>query len=177
MPVVYSSNSYALYNGVLYVNGGANGSSVPMGFTHYASVQSIARTGSFSKYYDFGTGVKPTKLITRGTKQTSSKVKIDYSNSITCGAAALDQPQTIANTGYAATNAQTLTLGTSRTLARCLSLRYTIDEQTSSIFPDSGNETTISDFDLYFIANPGQRLRGGRTFTNGVDRGLDAQPQ
>lgn len=142
----------------------------------FVGLGSIPRIGSFSKRYDFGVGVKPTKLITRGTKRTGTTVAVNYSNSVACGATAFDQPQTILDTGYTGTNAQTITLGTSRTLARCLFLRYTIDDSLSGVFPDVGNESTITDFDVYFTANPGNRLRGGRTFTNGADRGLDAAP-
>ena len=84
--------------------------------------------------------------------------------------------QGVSDIGYFGSNALDLLLGTNTTLSRHLFLRYTIDDSYSAVFPDSDHQTTITDFDTYYTANPGNRLRGGRTFTNGADRGLDAQP-
>ncbi len=139
-------------------------------------IQAIPRAGSYSRLLDFGTANKPSKLITRGSKQVGATVQVVYGSNVSCGSSALDNSQTIANTGYTGANAQTLSLGTNRTLARCFFLRYTIDDSQSGIFPDSGNATSLTDYDVYFIANPASRLKGGRTFTDGLDRGLDAQP-
>lgn len=168
--------------GRLYLTGGCyNDCLTDIGYvsnrTRWIGLQSIPRIGSFSKRYDFDVGVKPTKLITRGTKQNGAVVGVNYSSNVACGGTAFDNAQGSSDIAYMGANALSLSLGSSRTLARCLLLRYTIDDSQSAVFPDSGNETTITDFDVYFTANPGQRLRGGRTFTNGVDRGLDAQPQ
>lgn len=40
----------------------------------------------------------------------------------------------------------------------------------SAVFPDAGNESSITDFDIYFTSNPGARLSGGQ------DRDLQASP-
>ena len=160
-------------NGKLNLLGGNAGS--PDNVTRYTSLYSISRSAKFSKLYDFGTGVKPTKLITRGTKKAGSTTKVDYASSNN-GSTTIDNQQVITDTGYAGPNALNINLGNNRTLSRFLFLRYTIDDSLSASFPDN-SQSNITDFDLYFIANPGQRLRGGRTFINGADRGLNAQPQ
>ena len=139
-------------------------------------LNSIPRIGSFTKRYDFDAGVRPTKLITRGTKQTGAVVSVSQSSNVACGATTYDNTQTIADISYTGANAQNMNIGSARSLARCMTLRYTIDDTKSAVFPDDGKESTITDFDMYFDPNPGKRLRGGRTFINGQDRGLDAAP-
>lgn len=164
--------------GYVIVFGGDNAATTK---TYYNNVdvtvpQSISHEAQFSTLYDFNLGVKPTKLITRGTKQNGAVVELNYSstnNMLTT----LDNSQTVTDIGYSGANATSMALGTNRTLSRYLYLHYTFVDSQSAVFPDTGNESTITDFDMYYISNPGSRLRGGRTFTNGVDRGLDAQPQ
>lgn len=174
IPEARDGLSAAVWNGNIYSPGG-NNSGTLRNTTHIGSLASIPRAGSFSKRYDFDAGVKPTKLITRGTKQTGAVTGLTYMNSNNAGTT-FGTATSVADQGYAGANALTIALGTNVTLSRYFFLRYTIDDRLSAVFPDSGNESTITDFDVYFTANPGQRLRGGRTFTNGADRGLDAQP-
>lgn len=167
------------YQGKIYVLGGTDLGSPSATYyntVEYATQQAIPRVANFSRLYDFDVGVRPTKLITRGTKPAGSVAALSYSSSSNL-TNALDNAQTVSDVGYTGANSQAVSLGTNRTLSRYLFLRYTLDDSLSAIFPDSGNESKITDFDMYYIANPGDRLRGGRTFTNGVDRGLDAQPQ
>lgn len=166
----------AYSNGRFYVTGGRTSGGTGLTTAEYGTIQSIPRTGSYSRLVDFGSAVKPTKLITRGSKRTGTTVALAYSNT--------DESATtlMAGTGssditYAGANAVTLALGSGVTTSRYFWLRYTIDESQSAVFPDYSNESTITDFDLYFTANPGQRLRGGRSFTGQQDRGLDAAPQ
>lgn len=175
MNLVRDHHSATIYNGKIYQAGG-NQNGATVNNTQYTTLQSIPRKASFSRLYDFDVGVRPTKLITRGTKPNSSVTALSYSSSSNL-TNALDNTQTVSDMGYTGANSQNISLGTNRTLSRYLFLRYTLDDTLSAIFPDSGNESKVTDFDMYYIANPGDRLRGGRTFTNGVDRGLDAQPQ
>jgi hypothetical protein len=160
-------------NGVIYAIGGDNvGNRIAT--TERATLQSISRKGSFSKYYDFEVGVKPAKLITRGSKLTDSTVSLGYMT--TDNASSIFGSQTASSdVGFGGNNAIPITI--SKTLSRYGFLRYTLDDSMSAVFPDSGNESTITDFDLYYTSNPGTRLRNGRTFTNGEDRGLQASPQ
>lgn len=174
LPTNLSRQGIATYNGKIYITGGISGG-VQQATVYYTAPQSISRAGSFSKLYDFDVGVKPNKVITRGTKRTSTKVKIDY-KTVNNTSSSFTNSQNNSDIGYAGANALTLSLGTNVTLSQYLLLRYTIDETSSAIFPDTGNESTITDFDVYYMANPGKRLRGGRTFTNGIDRGLQANP-
>lgn len=174
-PTNAASNASTIHNGVLYSNGGVTGGAV-VTTTHYGPIKTIPRIGTFSKSYDFETGVKPTKLVTRGSKNSKTFLGLRYENNLACSNTGFDQPQSISNIGLGGANMQTINIGASRTLTRCFRAIYTLDDTQAGVFPDGGNETYISDFDLYFTANPGQRLRGGRTFTNGADRGLDAQP-
>lgn len=166
--------SWAMDKGRLYVLGGGTGANVATSYS--SAIQSISRTGSFTRRYDFETGVRPTKLITRGTQQPGSSIDASYADSTACGATLYDAAVNNLGIGYDGSSALSIDIGATQTLARCLLLRYSINDTQSSVFPDSGNESTITDFDLYFDPNPGKRLRGGRSFITGQDRGLDAAP-
>lgn len=170
-----AGHSVVLYNGFIYKAGGSNSSADPTLTVESTRHLAIPRMATFSKLYDFDTGVKPTKLIIRGSKQTGSVTPLYYLTSNDTSTT-LDNTQTVSDAGYS-TNATTISQGNFRTLSRYVLVRFTIDDSQATTFPDTGNESTITDFDLYYTSNPGARLRGGRTFTNGVDRGLDAQPQ
>lgn len=138
--------------------------------------RSLVRSAQFSRLYDFDTGVKPTKLITRGSKQAGASFSATYTSSNNT-AVSLTNAQSLSVISLGGSGAATINLGGNITLTRYLFIRYGLDDSTSAAFPDAGNESYVTDFDQYYIANTGERLRGGRTFTNGADRGLDAQPQ
>ena len=138
------------HNNRLYAVGGYRFDAIYYDEVLVTSPQSIPRTGSFTRRYDFDAGVKPTKLITRGTKQDGAVVSITQQSNAACGATAYDNTQTISDTDYNGANAQNINIGTTRSLARCMTIRYTIDDTMSAVFPDEGNESTITDFDLYF---------------------------
>lgn len=165
----------AYYNGRVYATGGNSGPTL-LASTQYFGLESIPRTGTFSSLVDFDNGVKPTKLITRGTKRSGSTIAVNY-KSVSGTSTTFSNDQTTYGVGYDGANAMSFSLGSGVTLSRYLLVRYTLDDSLSAIFPDSGNESTIYEYDLYFISNPGARLRGGRTFVDGTSRGLDAQPQ
>ncbi len=185
-----------IYNGRMYINGGFSPDTIfdddPINnpcchavtfhsSTEYATLQSIPRTGSFSKRYDFDVGVRPTKLITRGTKRVGATVDVSYANNNNAGGTYGSTTST-ANIAYGGSGALNIALGSSVTLSRYLYVRYAMDDSYSAVFPDDGNELTITDFDLYYTSNAARRLRNGRTFTTGNDgkpgdRGLEASPQ
>lgn len=147
----------------------------PVATVDRTSLQSISRKGSYSRLLDFEKGVLPTKLITRGAKLTGSKTNLSYST-VNNVASNYTNSQSLVDIGYGGASSSTFSLGTNVTLSRYMFLRYTIDDSNSATFPDSvGGQSTITDYDINFTANPGSRLKGGRTFTNGVDRGLNAQ--
>lgn len=171
-----AGNQTTQYNGLLYTAGGSNSGADPILTAEIAQIVVISRIAQLSRLYDFDVSVRPTKLITRGVKNNGSITRLTYSSSNKT-ATVLDNGQGVADVGYAGSNQQTINLGTNRTLSRYFWLSYEIDDSASVVYPDVGNESYITDFDLYYIANPGERLRGGRTFTNGIDRGLDTQPQ
>lgn len=179
--VSHESGAGAYDNGFFYELGGCTAGTglnctAVTNSVQYVGQQAISRDGSFSKLYDFEAGVKPTKLITRGSRGIAAGLSIRYKTTNNTGTS-LDNEQTVETINYTGTNASTFSLGTNRTLSRYLLLQYTFSDSRSAAYPDVGLESKITDFDLYYIANPGARLRGGRTFTNGVDRGLDVQPQ
>lgn len=168
------SSEIVTYGGRLYEMGGKI--SNPVNTVTYTTLNSIARIGQFTKLYDFDAGVKPTKLVTRGSKQKGSATNLSYT-STNNELLVLGNAQSLADISYGGSSLLTINLGTNRTLSRYLYMTYTLDDTVSGAFPDSGRESYVSDFDMYYIANPGDRLRGGRSFTDGLDRGLDAQPQ
>ena len=162
-------------SGVMYTTGGRLGGGNMQNTTRYATLQSIPRVGSFNRVYDFDSGVKPEKLVTRGTEPTGAMTGLSYLSNVSCDNSLYGDENTSPDIELGGTGIINIGIGSS-TLVRCLLLKYTLDDRYSAVFPDTGNETQITDFDLYFIANPGSRLRGGRTFTNGADRGLEANP-
>lgn len=163
------------YSGTMYITGGQITGTDPVTNTRYATLQSIPRVGSFNRVYDFDSGVKPEKLVTRGTEPTGAMTGLSYLSNVSCDNSLYGDENTSPDIELGGTGIINIGIGSS-TLVRCLLLKYTLDDRYSAVFPDTGNETQITDFDLYFIANPGSRLRGGRTFTNGVDKGLSASP-
>ena len=170
-----SANFY--YRNNIYNIGGALPSSAPASDSYYTSFNSLARTGTYSRLLDFDKGIRPTKLITRGSKLKGGVANVSYS-STNNSATIFGNTQSSADIGYAGSNGLSLNLGTGRTLSRYLWLSYTIDDSQAASFPDeAGGQSTITDYDLYYTANPESRLKGGRTFTGGTDRGLDAAPR
>ncbi len=166
----------AQYDGIMYTTGGQYSGFDPSRSSRYAVLQSIPRVGSFSKAYDFENGVRPEKVVTNGVKQTDAELGFKYSTNEDCDDSIYGNTQSSSDIGVGASNAANIDIG-SDTLVRCMQIRYTIDDSKSSVFPDTDNESSIYNFDAFFISNPGSRLRGGRSFTNGVDRGLTANPE
>jgi hypothetical protein len=165
--------------GVFYINGmvylvDGHGVSTTNS-VEYAALKSIPRVGYYSRFFDFDKGIKPSKLVTRGTKRSGATVNVNYLSSSNTGTT-LDSLQNGGDTGYTGANLLTLNIGSSRTLAQYFWLRYTIDESRSAVFPDDSNQTTVTNYDLYFTPGGTGRLKGGRMFTGGQDRGLDAGP-
>jgi len=174
MNVVKADTDAVIVRGKVYVPGGSDNTGAPLNDTQYASLSIIPRTGAYSRLIDFDKGVNPTKIITRGTQLTDALVSVSYS---TTNNTASSYTNTQSATGilYGGANAVATTLGSGVSIGRYLLLTYTIDDSASALFPDSaGGQTTITDYDLYFTANPSSRLRGGQTFTGQKDRGLSA---
>jgi len=173
------ANNAVSHNGYIYMMGGCSNpacETAPQNDTQSVRLRSIPRTGTFSRLYDFDVGVRPTKIITRGSKLAGGAVNLSY-NTVNNTANVFTNSQSAADIGFTGTNPLGLSLGSNVTLSRYLLLRYSIDDSRFATFPDSaGGQSTITDFDVYYTANPSSRLRGGRTFTNGADRGLDAPP-
>ena len=174
----YLNFSVAFAEGKAYVTGGhiTGGVCDPCTQTTYATLKSMFRGGSFTLNYNFDQAVRPTTLISRGTKQSSSDISIIASYNLNCSANGYNNSQTFTNPGLSAAERISLDPGPNMHNPRCTLLRYTVDDSQSSTFRDTTQATSISSIDFYFNPSPQGRLRGGRTFTNGVDRGLDAQP-
>lgn len=162
------------YKGTVYVTGGQYTSNNPTNANRYASLQVTPRMGSFKKAFDFEAGIRPGKLITRGTKASRGVIDLKVFHSVECGSSEIEGPRWDADLDLGASNALDLNSYTPYTLARCYQIVYSLDDQQSGVFPDAGRSTSISNFELQFTANPGSRLRGGRSFINGADRGLEA---
>lgn len=153
------------YNGYLYQTGGQVTGTDPTPLTRYAAIQSIPRIGSFSKFYDFEAGVRPEKLITRGLKQTGSTLAGSGGYNVSCDNSAWASAGVIPDMGLGSADMLTLSLPGGTTLARCIGFSYQLDDTYSAIFPDTGNQSYITDFDMYYISNPGTRLRGSINFS------------
>jgi hypothetical protein len=163
-----------MYNGRFYMHGGQDNSSVYSSM-YYGALQSIPRVGSYTRLFDFGAGVRPAKLITRGTKATSTNLQANYTSSNNT-AISLDSQSLNSYLDLNGANALSISLGATRTLSRYFKLQYILDDTRSAVFPDAGYETSISNCDLYFTSGGTNRLKGGRMFTGGKDRGLGVSP-
>ena len=251
LPATVNSAAIASANGYIYLLGGSG----PTNTTRYVSPQSIPRIATFSKLFDFGSGVRPNKIVTRGTKYTNATMGLNYKvpayssatftaavdNNITStahgllygqaitvssggtlpggltagtkyyvlspttnvfqlsttyGGTAVDitsvgsgthtyktadnfvfgTPAANSNIGLGGGSALSLILASNTTLARYLFVSYSIDDTYSAVFPDDTRQSNIEGFDIYFAPNPVNRLRGGRSFTNGQDRGIQVSP-
>ena len=258
--VNHSGGGFVYVNGYLYAIGGcttyvSDECTTMTAVVDKATTQVIPRVAHLSRLYDFDVGVRPTKFITRGTRQKNATMGLSYKLptansanftaatndtitstghglyngqivsvsstgtlpaplaagtkyyvttsaantfklSLTSGGTAVDitsigsgthtykvfenatfgSATTISEIELGGVNALALSVASNTTLSRYFWVRYTIDDTYSAVFPDAGFESTITDFDLYYTSNPGTRLRGGRTFTSGTDRGLGASP-
>ena len=156
------------YNGYLYVVGGNGGSDLSE--VQYAGQQAIPRVGRYSYLIDLAGDATVTKLIYRGSVAAGSRMVLG------------GRTATSSSTVFGSTNSfldvAPETLATfSATEARYRWLTFTFDDSASAVFPDSSSSrTTLGDFELYSHAAPSKRLRGGKTFTDQTQRGLDAQP-
>ena len=158
---------YATTNGRIYVVAGQGGSALSS--IQYAGQQAVAREGTYTYTSDLGGDLTATKLLIRGANSAGNSVsyKSATSASATFGSA-LNIPS------YAA--GSMISLNSLENRYRLL--QFNIDDSQNAVFPDSQSSVgTISDFELFFHAASGNRLRGGKTFTGGSVKGLDAQPQ
>jgi hypothetical protein len=66
---------------------------------------------------------------------------------------------------------------TATNLASYIWLRFILDDSQTATFPDiNGNQTSLSNFTVYYLANSSYRLRGGATFNNGSLNNLSTPP-
>ncbi len=66
---------------------------------------------------------------------------------------------------------------TTTNLASYIWLRFILDDSQTASFPDvNGNQSSISNFNVYYQPNPTYRLRGGGTFNNGNIQSLSSPP-
>lgn len=164
----------ASYNGRLYaVAGGTNasyGSGTFVTTVERVGLKSVAREGTYSYLADLAGDAVATNLLYHGTISNSSQTSIG-----------LKDATNVASTFGSATNYLLTSPGNLQAFPasekRYRQLVFTLDDSQSASFPDSlGPVSTISDFDLYFHAATGKRLRGGKTFTSEKIRSLDATP-
>lgn len=163
------------WNSSVYITSGQYTSNNTSGIARRATLQVIPRIGTISRYYDFDTQIRIGDLITRGVKQTGAVIGFRKVQNFDCGSNLWFAPLSVSNLEFGAANRVYLQSG-GNTLVRCYLLTYALDDQQASVFPDVGNQTYISNFDVYYTANPGARLRGGRTFAEGANLGLQANP-
>lgn len=190
MPEGRSWHSMFAYNGRLYIVNGCTSttgaaeaggtlirpicsSGTYLSTEKHADINSIARVAHYSRLLDSDVDVYPTKLVVNGSLGNSltSSISVSY--------------QTAQNGSPIFSNTQnpSITVGMpvsvlasdSTKRDRYYWLFLTIDDSGSASFPDTSQSFSNS-LALYYHPNTAKRLKGGKTFTGGVQQGLDASP-
>jgi hypothetical protein len=176
-----SSPTAVAYNGWTYNTGGGCGSFSANvdNIVYRAPLATIPRVGHYSRLHDFDKDVVLTQMLFNGSLGTISGNENLVYHTAQSAANVFGNPTTISSLPW-------LTLQTINSLdgsgnpmgyARELWLKFTIDDRYGAAFPDNvANASSLDEYIIYFRSNPGQRLRGGKTFTSGAVTGLDAQP-
>jgi N-acetylneuraminic acid mutarotase len=149
------------YNGNMYLVGGSNNT------TNFSDVLAAPlnvqpRVARYSRLFDLGSSQNLTSLVYNGTLLGGGAVNVSWASAAT-------------STFGAVTTANNVAPGS--TLALSGSGRYawvelTVDDSVAGTFADSvAGQSFITDITLNYAAsygNPATRLRGGKSFSNGV---------
>ena len=163
-------------NGFLYSLGGNVGGSISNS-VRYGAPKTINRYASYSKSFETDNDVDPTKIVVNGTAAgLNSKYTVEYrtgpNSGAVYGAVTTNTYFSLATpTAIEAIDGSSANVG----LGRYYWLRFTIDDNESATFL-SDTLSTITDYTLYYHPSTLKRLKGGKTFTNEIQRGLDASP-
>jgi hypothetical protein len=176
---VHNHASYLSYNGFLYAVGGCNltsnvcttGASQVNNRVDYVGQKASARAAHYSKLFDTEVNTAPSQLQVNGTLASGG--------SGGAGGSVVTATMKTAQTGQALGVAQIFnptilgdfytmqaldSSGANVGIAFIYSIFITIDDSQSGTFPDTGS--AVTDFTIYYHANPGRRLRHGASFTN-----------
>lgn len=184
----FTPNGIATYKGTTFIPGGLF-FPLTVPDTYSFSTYTLPRQGTYSKLLDTDVDTTPVKLLVNGTNVGNASrpgtegmggLSIRYksiTNSGTSGYSTLINPGVNSILGtlfnYTAYNDS----GVDRGVARGYLLTFIFDASQTATFPDSGgNFTTITDYIFWYHANPGRRLRGGKTFTNEESMSCSSSP-
>jgi hypothetical protein len=164
-----------VYDGYIYLLGGNDntyGTSIDV---QRFGLNSINRAGKYSQLIDLGSEGTVTDLIYGGSQFLNS-IRFSYKNA-TCasGSGVLGS-----SVGGMVSKASTL-ISITKVEACYKLLTFELDDSLTGVFPNADSyTTTLSDFEVFFKAAPGKRMRGGKTFTNDTTltspKQLDAKP-
>lgn len=169
-----SDNGGFYYQGQLYIASGRNTSNTPLGSVEHASLNLQNRKGNYSKLADTDLDTRPLNFVFRGLLYNSVNQPLTWSYAMSTSASSAFGTPT-ATTGMVPETVYTMTPITGG-VARYYWFRLSFDDTQSAVFPDSGNRTYVTNYDMYFNAATARRLRNGKTFTGQVQNNLDAHP-
>lgn len=131
----------------------------------------VVRSGHYSKLFDTIVDTAPTKIIANGTRASgSSYISLEYKTATSSqpqfGLSNFISPMDFGKyyNFFAVDGA-----GNPTGIAKSYYVFFTLDDTGSGAFPDeniSGNKTTLTDFELFYRANPGRRMRHGKSFSD-----------
>jgi len=174
---LHAHGAYLDYNGFLYVIGGCtlassacSGSNVN-NRVDYVGQKANARAAHYSKLFDTEVNTAPSQLQVNGTLASGGTGGAGGSvvtttmrtaqTGQTLGIAQVFNPTILGNFNFLQALDST---GANVGIAFIYSIFITIDDSQSGTFPDTGS--AVTDFTIYYHANPGRRLRHGASFTN-----------
>jgi N-acetylneuraminic acid mutarotase len=137
----------------------------------FAGQKASPRIAHYSKLFDTQVDTAPSQISVNGTLASGDSVIVTSLQTASSSNTTLGSPQifnpTLPGTNYAA---QALdSTGANVGIAFNYFINLTLDDSESGTFPDvslDGTSMVVTDFTLFYHANPTRRLRHGASFTN-----------
>lgn len=171
MPAVHQNGGAVFYNGVIYGFGGCTAFSsgnctAVSAAIHSAGQQASARVAHYSKLFDTQIDTAPSQFQLNGALASGGSAIIASLQTASTSDPVLGVAQNInpalpgVNNVIQALNSSGSNVG----IAFNYFVFLTLDDSGSGTFPDVSSNVT--DFTIFYHANPGRRLRHGASFTN-----------
>lgn len=159
----------AFYNGFFYsvagctISGGACANGAPNNTVEYVGQKATSRTAHYSKLFDTQVDTAPSQFMLDGSAGSTFIAALQTAST---GDPVLGTVQNINPAIPQIFNViQALNSGGSNVgIAFNYFVFLTLDDSRSGTFPDTGSY--ITEFTIFYHANPGRRLRHGASFTN-----------
>jgi hypothetical protein len=176
MTNAHTHGAVVFSNGYFYAMGGCTVSSGTCGAvntnTEYIGQRANARVGHYSKLFNTVVNTAPSQVLLNGNGQYLVTMRTAAQGAATLGTAQNFDP---AYPGQTYTLQALDSSGTNVGIAYIYYIFITINDSFTGTFPDTASDVT--DFSIYYHANPGYRLRHGASFTTTGCSGVFAASQ